>query len=74
VWVHAEEIGLVPSKLESRGNDPAEGLKRALQSAPLIHGSQPDGSIAVTKIDVDSGTSTTKLVSPQDFIDGKALD
>lgn len=52
--------------------DPAEQMKKALQNIPPI---DPNANgVTVNSIDVSTGTVKTKVVSKQDFIDGKALD
>ena len=33
-----------------------------------------DGGIKVAKCDLDSGTARVRVVSPEEFVDGKALD
>ena len=79
VYVHKSQIKKVKNWSDAKKKaalDPAEGLRRGLSAAKILplQGSQPDGSVAVTKVDSSTGTATTKLVSRQDFIDGKALD
>lgn len=78
VWIAKDELdSLTPEKLAEWARLPkdgpsvSDGLRRALQSVS----NQPhagDG-IQVTKLDVSTGTSETRIVSPQDFIDGKAM-
>ena len=59
----------------AQGADPAEMMKRALRSAPIgLTSAKTNGSISVTTINLTDGTSSSKRISPQDFIDGKALD
>lgn len=75
-WIHADEWPRFdPVKFEAFNKrcdlDPAEGLKRALQSAPLP---QPGAGVTVTKCDVSTGTSSTRVVSRADFVRGKALE
>lgn len=52
--------------------DPAVQLEKALRSIPPI-GSNTDG-ITVNSVDLSTGTVSTKTVSAEDFIAGKALD
>jgi len=60
--------------VKSAGSDPAEGMRRALQNHDFDSIPAPDGGVVVNKIDCASGTVATKVVSPEDFIAGKALD
>jgi hypothetical protein len=75
VYVHKNQFKLFNAarlaRADTDGPDPAEALKKALQSMPVV---QPKaGGVMVTKITAD-GKAETKEVSPQDFIDGKALE
>lgn len=70
VWVHGEEADRMPASL-SHGEsacalDPAEGLKRALQSVPAVSGE----GVTYVKCDPSTGTSTARKVSAQEFIAG----
>ena len=72
VWIDRAQMEKIPCGIPEGETkcalDPAEGLKRALQSASLQH---PDGDgITVTKIDVSTGTATTRKVSNEKFIKG----
>lgn len=76
VWLHEEEadkfdaavraLQTTPTRLDL---DPAEGMRRALENAPVIP-ADPNGGIVYTKIDATTGTSTTRIVSPEEFIAG----
>lgn len=76
VWLHEEEadkfdaavraLQTTPTRLDL---DPAEGMRRALKNAPVIP-ADPNGGIVYTKIDATTGTSTTRIVSPEEFIAG----
>lgn len=70
VWVHLEQRDLMPDQLSHDESacaiDPAEGLKRALQSVKIPSG---DG-ITYSKLDATTGTSETRKVSPEEFIRG----
>ena len=76
VWIHKTQWDQLDlNKLRSQGADPAEMMKRALRSAPIgLTSAKTNGSISVTTINLTDGTSSSKRISPQDFIDGKALD
>jgi hypothetical protein len=76
VWIHNSELSKDPTletithwleNGKTDGPDPAEMMKKALQSAPMIP-SEP-GKISYTKCHPD-GTATTRNVSVQEFIDG----
>lgn len=74
VWVHESEYDkLDPDKIESRGDDPALAMRSALQDASVKLAALDGPGVRVAKCNSD-GTATVKLVSQQDFIDGKALD
>ena len=53
--------------------DPAVQLEKALKSISLNRADDSEG-VTVNKVDISTGTVKTKVVSKQDFIDGKALD
>lgn len=69
-WVHESEFGLLTEELTHAETacelDPAEGLKRALQSAPIPTGE----GITFVKCDPSTGTATARKVGAQEFIDG----
>ena len=70
-YVHESEADLMPVSVESEGPSVSEGLKRALQNIPP----RPEGNgVHVVSVDASTGTATGRLVSQQDFIDGRALD
>jgi len=76
VYIHEDEmetLGANPegtaSYLAEEGNgvDPAEQMKRALANIPAA----PSGpGIAYTKVDLSTGTATTRRVSEEEFIEG----
>jgi hypothetical protein len=75
VWVRDFDPQVAKQRVEGYGSDGpsvSEGLKRALQG--IQHPVPSPGKVAVTKVDVAKGTSETKMVSHEDFINGKALD
>ena len=74
VWVHQSQAHLVQDQdITTTGSDPAEAMKRGLKSATVqMHELKGEG-VRMASINPD-GTATVKLVSPQDFVDGKALD
>lgn len=74
VWIHADEWPRFdPEKLAAFNTrcalDPAEGLKRALQSAPIP---QPGAGVNITTCDVSTGKSETRVMSRSEFIRGNA--
>ncbi len=75
VWLHKDEDELFDAAQDALntgktdGPSVSEGLKRALQSVPPISQQTGEG-IHYTKIDASTGTSTTRLVSPEEFING----
>jgi hypothetical protein len=72
VWIDEEESQDIIEIEDYRDDeDPAEVLKRGLSKASLIGAHHQEG-IQVLKIRGDD--ITHKVISPQDFIDGKALD
>jgi hypothetical protein len=73
VWVHKSEWkkvrkALKGKSLESRGDDPAENLRKALQTVPV--GLPAGPGVQYTQIDLGTGTATTRLVSPEKFVNG----
>lgn len=78
VWVHETEYDRIDmSKWKTSKKDadvsPAENLRRSLQSAKLMMDSKNESGIQVIQCN-NKGGATVKIVSPQDFIDGKALE
>jgi len=77
VWLHNSEINKleIAKRAIAEGNtdgvDPAEIVKNALKNAPVIP--QNADGVVVNKIKED-GTVEQRIVSPQDFIEGKALE
>jgi len=73
LWIHQDEVELVEDiHIETDQHpSPATLMKQALQSIKALP-AEP-GKIAVTKVNVETGTSMTKLIPNQDFVDGKAL-
>lgn len=76
LWIHEDEWAewekIAPTfRTTPPGPTPAEHCKQALSSVKFAP-AQP-GQISVTKINIDDGTSTTKQVSHQDFVEGRAL-
>lgn len=75
VYIHEDEFDKLdlPKLLgNSEGPDPVEQLKKALQTVPPVMAKTGDG-IQVTTIDISNGTSSTREVSREDFIEGKAF-
>jgi len=77
VYVHESEIGLIDrEEFESAptsGVDPAVQMQKALVDASSKMAAT-EGRIKVAKCDLDSGTARVRIVSPEDFVAGKALD
>jgi hypothetical protein len=78
VWVHEDEFAEVDHEAwldaEKDGPSVAGGLQRALQDATRKMSDQPDAGIKVAKCDVGTGTAQVRTVTPQEFLDGRALD
>lgn len=77
VYVHKDELATLDldkwEHAKKSGPDPVEGLKKALREATIQHAQVlGEGGAVVTKCYTD-GTAETRRVSPQEFIDGKAL-
>lgn len=75
VYIHKSErrkLKKALKALEENPTDmspsPAENCERALRSIPAIP--NPDGGILYSKVDVGTGTATTRIVSPEEFIKG----
>jgi hypothetical protein len=77
VWVHEDQYDLIDrEEFESvpvSGVDPAVQMQQALADASMKMAAT-DGRIKVAKCDLDSGTARVRVVSPEDFVAGKALD
>ncbi len=77
VWVHESQFDLIDREefdaAPVAGVDPAVQMQKALADAS-VKMSATDGRIKVAKCDLDSGTSRVRVVSPEDFVAGKALD
>lgn len=77
VWVHEDEIGLIDrEEFEAApiaGVDPAVQMQKALADASTKLAAT-DGRIKVAKCDLDSGTARIRVVSPEEFVAGTALD
>lgn len=73
VWVHKSEYSKLDStEIDSEGVDIAAAMQTALQDASAKLTLLDGPGVKVAKCHLD-GTATAKLVSEQDFIDGKAL-
>ena len=77
VWVHEEALKeLDMEKWEQSDKDGPSvsgGLQRALRDASVKIDQLPDGpGVRVAQCDASTGTATAKLVSPQDWVEGKA--
>ena len=77
VWVHESEKDKMPGSLdysETDGVDPAEVMKEGLKNASLAMARVPPGPGPVVATLRADGSAAARRVSPQDFIEGKALD
>jgi hypothetical protein len=64
----AKEVMASPSKINAK-EDPVDVMKRGLKAA--AESPRPDGpGIQYTKINLDDGTATTRIVSPEEFVNG----
>lgn len=75
VWVHKSKL---PSEFDegnisSVGADPAAGMQAALKDASAKMGALQGDGVRVAKCDSSTGIATARLVSPEGFINGKAL-
>jgi hypothetical protein len=77
VWLHNSELDKLETAKRAiadgntNGVDPAEIMKNSLKNAPIT---PPNANgVVVNKIKED-GTVEQRIVSPQDFVDGKALE
>ncbi len=75
VWVHeSESVDLEEFETApTAGPDPATQMQKALADATTKMAAT-EGQIKVAKCDLDSGTARVRVVSPEDFVAGKALD
>ena len=73
VWIHKTEWSKLKDDITSRGADPAVAMRNALRDASKKISELRGDGIRVARCHQD-GTATARLVSTQDFIDGKALD
>lgn len=75
VYVHDSELETLDHDLWNRakkeGPDPVNGLKRSLEQASAKMSELNGPGIKYAKCDTEKGTADVKLVSPQDFVDGK---
>jgi len=78
VWVHQEELAKVDedawANSSKNGPSVASGLQQALQDASRKMAALPAHGINVATCDIGTGTARVRTISPQDFLDGKALD
>jgi hypothetical protein len=76
VYVHTSEFESIDSEkwatAAKNGSSVSQGLERALRAASEIM-SRPAVGIQVISCDVTTGEARAKMISPQDFIDGKAF-
>jgi len=80
VWVHQEDIESLDieawEQATKDGPSVAEGLRRALEDASRKMSELPEvpGCPKIAKCDASTGTARVRTVTPQEFVDGKALD
>lgn len=77
VYVHEDEYDLIDKEqfetAPTAGPDPAVQMQRGLADASAKL-SATEGQIKVAKVSLDSGTARIRVVSPEEFVAGKALD
>lgn len=77
VYVHQDEIGLIDTEefesAPTAGVDPAVMLQKALGDASAKMAAT-EGGIKVAKCDLHSGTARVRIVTPEEFVAGTALD
>jgi hypothetical protein len=80
LWVHKDELASLDegafAATTKDGLSVSEGLRRSLEDAAAKMKSLPDvpGHPKVAKCDVSNGTARVKLVAPEAFVAGQALD
>jgi hypothetical protein len=79
VWIHDEQFGkfdfekFEKAKLTCDGPTPVEAMKTALESASVQMNKLPDGQgVKVAECKPD-GTAEVRVITPQEFIEGKAF-
>ncbi len=77
VYVHQDEYDRIDREefemAPTAGVDPAVQMQKALADASTKMATT-EGGIKIAKCDLDSGTARVRVVSPEDFVAGKALD
>jgi hypothetical protein len=77
LWIHGSEATNLDLEqfavAEKDGPDPAVNLRSALEDASRQM-DRLDGQIKVASCNLSTGKATAKVVSPQDFLEGRALD
>jgi len=78
VWLHEDELAVLDRDAwelaPKDGPSVAAGLQRALADASRQMAELPDGGIKVSKVDARTGIARVRLASPQEFLDGTAMD
>lgn len=82
LWIAKEEMEKLTEEklaeweqLPKDGPSVSDGLRRSLQAASVEMSKLPDTpGVKVAKCNVVDGTATAKVVSPDDFVRGKALE
>ena len=80
VWVHTTDFAKLDldefQQAKKDGPSLADGLRRALQDAARKMEALPQipGHPKVAKCDASTGTAKARIVTPQDFVQGRALD
>lgn len=74
LFIHEDEKDRLEeiARIKTDGPSVSEGLKRALQDASVKMGELSGGGIKVANCDCSTGKASVKLISPEDFIAGKA--
>ena len=80
LWVHKDELASLDegafAAVTKDGPSVSEGLRRSLEDAATKLSSLPDvpGHPKVARCDVSTGTALVKLVTPEAFVAGQALE
>lgn len=76
LWVHKSELSKLDldqfAAAKTDGIDPAANLRTALADASRKMNAI-DGQIKVAHCNLSTGKATVRIVTPQEFVDGKAL-
>lgn len=70
VWIHKEHKKLMKGLVieNCHGPDPAEMAQKALREVRHVSDEERGNGVAYTKLNLQDGTSTTRIISPEEFI------